>query len=354
MEKHVQIMDAKLGPNGDCLEKPASASRWLELAEQVLAGHRLSPKEGLEILRSRDEELLELLAAAYRVRYHYFSRLVQVNFLINAKSGLCGEDCAYCSQSAVSKAPIPKYPLVSKEKILEGAALAIAHRAKTYCIAVSGRSPTDKEIDLLAEAVREVKQRYPLRICVSPGLLSPQQAIRLQQAGVDRVNHNLNTSQRFYPRICTTHSYQARLATLEAVRAAGLEICSGALLGMGEEEEDVVDLALELARLQVEAIPINFLNPIPGTPLEGTWRLTPRYCLKILCLFRLAVPKAELRMSAGREQHLGPLQPLGLYPANSLFVGGYLTTRGRDPEEDFRMIEALGFDVVPEGAYVPH
>jgi len=340
-------------PYANQLDLGNRESRWLDLADRILAGYRLSREEGLDVLRSPDEELLELLAAAYRLRRHWYGRQVQVNFLINAKSGLCGEDCTYCSQSAVSKAPIPKYPLVSKEKILEGAALAVAHRAKTYCIAVSGRSPAEKEIDLLAEAIQEVKRRYALRICVSPGLLSQQQAVRLKQAGVDRVNHNLNTSRRFYPRICTTHSYQDRLATLEAVRAAGLEICCGALLGMGEEEEDVVDLALELARLQAEAIPINFLNPIPGTPLEGIWRLTPQYCLKILCLFRLAVPKAELRMSAGREQHLGPLQPLGLYPANSLFIGGYLTTPGREPEEDFRMIESLGFEVVPEGVHVP-
>ncbi|MCS7303811.1 MAG: biotin synthase BioB [Thermoguttaceae bacterium] len=327
-------------------------SRWQQLADRVLAGHRLSQEEALEILQSPEDQLVELLSAAYRLRRHYFGHQVQVNFLINAKSGLCGEDCAYCSQSAVSKAPIPKYPLVSKERILQGAELAMVHRANTYCIAISGRSPADREVDQLAEAVRQLKSRYPLKVCVSIGLLSRPQADRLKQAGVDRINHNLNTSARFYPRICTTHSYQDRLATLEAVRAAGLEICCGGLLGMGEKDEDVVDLALELARLEVAAIPINFLNPIPGTPLEGVWRLTPRYCLKALCLFRFAVPKAELRMAAGREIHLGPLQPLGLYPANSLFVGGYLTTRGRDPQEDFQMIEALGFEVVSHGVHL--
>lgn len=326
---------------------------WQQLAEQILAGHRLSRQEAQQILLCPEDQLLELLAAAYRLRRHYHGRQVQVNFLINAKSGLCGEDCAYCSQSAVSQAAIQKYPLVHKEKILQGAAKAVAHRAKTYCIALSGRAPTQKELDLLAEAVAELKAQYPLRICVSPGLLSPQQALQLKQAGVDRVNHNLNTSARFYPRICTTHRYEDRLATLEAVRAAGMEICCGVLLGMGEEVEDVVDIALELARLQVEAIPVNFLIPIPGTPLEGIWPLSPQYCLKALCLFRFAVPKGELRMSAGRELHLGPLQPLGLYPANSLFIGGYLTTRGRDPKEDFQMIQALGFEVVAEGVHAP-
>jgi biotin synthase len=163
------------------------------------------------------------------------------------------------------------------------------------------------------------------------------------------VNHNLNTSRRFYPRICTTHAYQDRIDTLSAVRAAGLEICSGVLLGMGEEDRDVVDAAVLLGQLAVEALPVNFLVPIPGTPLEGARRLNPRYCLKALVLFRLTNPTTELRIAGGREENLGPLQPLGLYAANSIFVGDYLTTRGQSADEDFRMIEALGFEPVLEG-----
>jgi biotin synthase len=171
----------------------------------------------------------------------------------------------------------------------------------------------------------------------------------LKAAGVDRVNHNLNTSRRFYPNICTTHSYQDRLDTLRAVRLSGMEICSGGIVGMGEEDSDLVDLALELGALAAEAVPINFLQPIPGTPLADTWRLDPRYCLKVLCLFRLANPQCELRMAAGREMHLRDLQPLGLFAANSMFVGDYLTTKGQPPEADYRMIESLGFEIVVEG-----
>jgi biotin synthase len=325
------------------------AGRWHELAARILDGYKLTPDDGLAVLRSPDQELLDLLAAAYRVRYRWFGNRVHLNFLINAKSGHCGEDCGYCSQSKVSTAEIAKYRLLDAEEILDGARLAAQRKAGTYCIVVSGRAPGQQELNTVAEVVPQIKQAHRLKICFSAGLLTPEQAGQLKACGVDRVNHNLNTSRRFYPRICTTHTYDDRLNTLRAVRAAGLEICSGGIVGMGEEDADVVDLALELAGLAVEALPVNFLIPIPGTPLESVSRLNPRYCLKILCLFRLANPKTELRIAAGRELHLGSLQALGLYPANSIFVGDYLTTRGQPPDEDYRMIEALGFEPVAEG-----
>lgn len=321
---------------------------WRELADRALDGHLPSAEEGLAVLRAADDQLLDILAAAYRVRHRYFGNRVHLNFLINAKSGHCGENCSYCSQSRVSTAEIPRYNLVDEEKLLDGARIAAEYRSKTYCIVISGRSPTDRELEVIASTVPRIKAKYCLAICASVGLLSPKQASLLKAGGVDRVNHNLNTSRRFYEKICTTHSYQERLDTLDVVRNAGLEICSGGIVGMGEEDVDVVELALQLGRLQVEALPINFLQPIAGTPLAGTWRLNPRYCLKVLALFRLANPKCELRIAAGREMHLGPMQPLGLYPANSIFVGDYLTTKGQPPVEDLKMIEALGFEAVTE------
>jgi len=320
----------------------------------VLEGHRLSTEEGLAILRSPDEELLDLLAAAYRVRRRWFGNRVHLNFLINAKSGACGEDCGYCSQSRVSKADIPRYALVDEAEILAGARAAVERRSGTYCIVVSGRRPGDRELERIGGVVRRIKRELPLRICVSPGLLTAEQAAWLKECGVDRVNHNLNTSERFYPRICSTHAYQERLDTLRAVRRAGLEICSGGIVGMGEEDEDVVELALRLAEFSVEALPINFLISIPGTPLEGVRRLTPRYCLKVLALMRLANPRTELRIAAGRELHLGKLQPLGLFAANSIFVGDYLTTKGQPPEDDYQMIAELGFEAVSEGDAQEH
>ena len=323
----------------------------------------------MAILRSDDVELLDLLAAAYRVRYRWCGNRVSLNFLINAKSGQCGEDCGYCSQSRVSQADIPRYSLLEAEKLLHGARLAAEHRARTYCIATSGRSPGPGEFEVITRAAARIKKDYDLKICVSPGLLDDRQARALKASGVDRVNHNLNTSERYYPRICSTHSYQERLATLRAIREAGMEICCGGIIGMGEEEADVVELARRVGQLKAEAVPINFFLPIPGTPLtellqEGKAAqpgangarpffpgagLNPRYCLKVLALFRLANPACELRIAAGREVHLGPLQPLGLYAASSIFVGDYLTTRGQPPEDDYRMIEAMGFEVVLDG-----
>jgi biotin synthase len=311
----------------------------------MLDGRRLTAAEGLALLRVPDEELLDVLVAAYRVRHYYFGNRVSLNFLINAKSGLCGEDCGYCAQSRVSQAEIPRYHLVTAEQILDGARAAAERHAKTYCAVLSGRTPSDGELDLLTSVVPQIKAAHGLKVCLSIGLLTPEQAARLKACGVDRINHNLNTSRRFYPQICTTHSYDDRLGTLRAVRQAGLEICSGGIVGMGEEDVDVVELALQLGELQAEAVPINFPLPIPGTALEGISRLNPRYCLKVLALFRLANPRGELRIAAGRELHLGPLQPLGLYPANSIFVGDYLTARGQPPAEDYRMIEAMGFEI---------
>jgi biotin synthase len=322
-----------------------SGSRWQELAQRVLDGHRLTSQEGLDILGSPDAELLDLLSAAYRIRHHHFGRTVQLYFLMNAKSGLCPEDCSYCSQSKVSDAEIPRYNLLNREKLMDGARIAHEQDAKTYCIVISARGPSEREMKAITEIVPEIKSKYPLKICACLGLLTPEQAQRLKACGVDRVNHNLNTSERFYSEICSTHTYQDRVSTLSAVRDAGIELCSGGIIGMGEEDGDVVRLAFELRDLGVISIPVNFLNPIDGTPLAGLHRLTPRYCLRVLALFRFANPSREIRIAGGREIHLRSLQPLGLFPANSLFVGDYLTTRGQAPEEDIRMIEDLGLEV---------
>ncbi|MEQ8787310.1 MAG: biotin synthase BioB [Pirellulaceae bacterium] len=333
------------------VEKPApntneaASTDWNELAERVLAGHQLTHEEALTILRSPDDELLELLGAAFRIRRRHFGNTVQLYFLMNAKSGLCPEDCSYCSQSKVSEAEIPKYNILSRDKILDGARVAAERDAKTYCIVISARGPNEREMQAVEEMVPLVKQKYDLKICACLGLLTDQQAQRLKACGVDRVNHNLNTSREHYDKICSTHTFQDRVDTLQAVRQAGMEICSGGILGMGESDDDVVRMAFDLRDLNAESIPLNFLNPIDGTPLAGNKFLNPRHCLRALAMFRFACPTSELRIAGGREIHLGSLQPLGLYAANSLFVGDYLTTKGQPPEADYRMIEELGFTV---------
>ncbi|HEX4147078.1 MAG TPA: biotin synthase BioB [Pirellulales bacterium] len=323
----------------------STTSDWHALADRVLAGHRLSLDEGLAILRSSDDELLDLLAAAFRIRRRTFGRTVQLYFLMNAKSGLCPEDCGYCSQSKVSEAEIPRYNLLNAEKLLDAARLAAERQAKTYCIVISARGPSQREMDAITRIVPEIKSRYDLKICACLGLLTPDQARQLKACGVDRVNHNLNTSERHYGQICSTHTYQDRVDTLQAVRQAGMELCSGGIIGMGEQDADVVNMAFALRELAAESIPVNFLNPIDGTPLAGRRDLNPRYCLKVLAMFRFANPTSEIRISGGRELHLGSLQPLGLYPANSIFVGDYLTTKGQAPEADYKMIEELGFQI---------
>lgn len=319
--------------------------KWSALADRVLEGYSLTADEALTILRADDDELLEIIAAAFKIRRRWFGKTVQLYFLMNAKSGLCPEDCHYCSQSKDSTAEISKYNLLSRDKLLDGARMAAERGSKTYCIVISARGPSEREIQAVEKIVPEIKARHDLEVCACLGLLTPDQAKRLAACGVDKVNHNLNTSREFYEQVCTTHTFQDRVDTLTAVRAAGLALCSGGIIGMGERDEDVVQMALSLRELNVESIPLNFLIDIEGTPLERSQRLTPRYCLKALAMFRFVNPQSELRIAGGRELHLGSLQALGLYAANSIFVGDYLTTKGQPPEADYRMIEEMGFTV---------
>ena len=316
---------------------------WHQLSERVLQGKQITRDEALQVLSVPEEELLEMISACYRVRRHYHGQKVKLNMLINAKSGLCAEDCSYCSQSIVSKAGVDRYPLQSREVLLEGARQALEAKAHTYCMVISGRSPSEYELEAVVAATREIKKKFPLRICCCLGLLNDGEVKRLRDAGVDRVNHNLNTSEDNYGKICSTHTYQDRTETLQAVKRGGISSCSGGIVGMGESDEQIVDLAFSLHELDIDSIPINFLIPIPGTPLAGIEYLTPQKCLAILCLFRLVNPSKEIRIAGGREFHLRSLQPLGLYVADSIFIGDYLTTRGEVPEADLQMLRDAGF-----------
>src|SRR5258708_32726109 len=319
---------------------------WNALAGKSLEGVALSRAEGQAILDAPPDQTAALVAAAYQVRHHYFGNRVRLNYLLNAKSGLCPEDCNYCSQSKVSSAPIDKYPWMSVEETVVMAERAVSVHAGRFCMVASGRGPTEGELNQVVKSVKAVREKYPhLEICCCLGLLSNGQARQLREAGVYAVNHNLNTSERYYGEICETHTYADRLDTVQKVKEAGLWPCSGALLGMGERADDILDLAYALRKLEVESLPVNFLMPIEGTPLAGQYHLTPQRCLNILCLFRFLNPKASLRISGGREVHLRSLQALGLYVANSIFIGDYLTTRGQPGEADLAMTRALGFEI---------
>lgn len=326
------------------------ATDWNALADRALAGEPLTRQEAHAVLSAPDEALLDQLAAAYRVRRHHHGNRVRLHFLLNAQSGLCPEDCGYCSQSKISAAEIDKYPLMAQEKILAAADRAAQLKAGTLCMVISGRAPGERVFGKVLEAVRAVRERHDLKVCACLGLLTEEQALRLREAGVTQVNHNLNTSEAHTPNVVRTHTFADRRATVEAVKAAGLKTCSGGILGMGETDDDVIDLALSLRELDVRSVPVNFLIPIPGTPMADVRGLDPRRCLRILCLYRLLLPSQELRISGGREVHLRSMQVMGLYAANSLFIGDYLTTPGQAAQADLEMIRDAGFVLeTPDG-----
>lgn len=318
---------------------------WLSLAKKSLNGECLTIEEGLAVLEASDDEVLPLMQAAFQVRQYFYGKKVKLNMIINAKSGFCPEDCGYCSQSIVSTAPIQKYSLLDKETLLAGAREAMERKAGTYCIVASGKGPTNKDLDQVVEAVKEIRETMPLKICACLGILKDGQAERLAEAGVHRYNHNLNTSKANYPSITTTHTYDQRIETVEKVKAYGMSPCSGVIIGMGESNQEIVEMAMALRELDADSIPINFLNAIPGTPLEGAGRTPAMKALKVLALFRFICPSKEIRVAGGREINLRTLQPLSLYAANSLFVGDYLTTAGQEISNDHQMIEDLGFEI---------
>ncbi len=298
-----------------------------------------------KVLDSPQIDLIDLLAAAFRIRKRYFGKEVLIHILNNAQNGLCPEDCRYCVQSKSAKANVETYPLKNDREILQEAKVAFESGAYRYCIVLSGRKVSGQVIERLAQVVRKVKSKFPLKTCLSAGFVEAKDLKILRQAGLDRLNHNLNTSEKFYKKICTTHEFANRVDMVKRAHDAGVSVCSGVIIGMGERLDDIIDVALDLKRLKIESIPINFLLPIPGVRLPQPKGLSAEFCLRVLCLFRFLNPKAEIRMAAGREKYLGALQPLGLYAANSLFLDGYLNAQGASRFETLRMIRDAGFSI---------
>ena len=321
------------------------------LAERALRDEPPDEATALWILEDDEVELLPLLHAAFVPRRAHFGRKVMVHVLNNIQNGLCPEDCGYCAQNKDSKSAIRKYPMKSDEQILAEAERAAQAGASRYCMVLSGRGPTLERTRRLARLIRAVKSRYPIEVCLSVGLIDEEQAAILADAGLDRLNHNLNTSESRYPEVCSTHTYADRVATLMAAKKKGIQPCSGLIVGMGESPSDLVEVAFRLRELEVPSIPVNFLIPIEGNQLTSDDSLTPEHCLRSLCLMRFVNPRAEIRVAAGREGHLRALEPLALYPANSLFVDGYLTTRGDGVAETYRMIEEAGFEIAGNPMY---
>ena len=328
-----------------------SFARYQDLARQALTGEAPSEADALWILDGEDVELLPLLQASFEPRRRAFGRKVMVHVLNNVQNGLCPEDCGYCSQNKDSAAAIKKYAMKSDAQILEEAEAAAKSGASRYCMVLSGRGPTVERTKRIGKLVREIKERWPIEVCLSAGLMGDEHAAILKEAGLDRMNHNLNTSERRYAEITNTHTYADRVATLGAAKRHGIESCSGMIVGMGEESIDIVEVAYKLRELEVPSIPVNFLIPIDGNQVQEDGSLSPERCLRALCLMRFVNPTAEIRIAGGREGHLRSMQPFGLYPANSLFVEGYLTTKGDPALDTYAMIRDAGFEIDGNDAY---
>ena len=324
-----------------------------ELTTNSLQDEILSDACCEKILTGSEVELLPLLDAAYQVRKTYFQNEVQLHILNNAQNGYCPEDCGYCAQASSATTDIEAYPLKPDAEILQEAKRAYESGAYRYCIVMSGRGPSPRRVSHLAELIHTVKARYPLEVCLSAGLIDLASARVLKAAGLDRLNHNLNTSETHYPNICSTHTYQDRMETLQAAQTVGLACCSGVIVGMGERTADLIQVAKTLRQLEIASIPVNFFLPISGTQLSAfvpTERrvptpLTPDYCLRVLCLFRFLNPRAEVRVAAGREHHLRSMEVMALYPANSMFIDGYLNAEGSTASRTIEMIRDAGFSV---------
>lgn len=317
------------------------------LANRVVEGHVVSRDEALEIAQAPDRDLLAVLHAAHRIRGHFHGDRVKVHVLQNAKSGVCPEDCKFCSQSLKynREGEVPQYGMQAVDELVEGARKAVDMGAVTYCMVTATRGPSSREIETVTQAAQKIKSEYPaLRLCASLGLLKDGQAERLKESGVDRYNHNVETSPNHFPNIVSTHGIDDRVNTVRSAKQAGLEACCGGILGLGETPADWVDMALLLRELEVESVPLNFLDPRPNTPLKDVERMSPTACLKALAMFRFIHPDTDLRVAGGREAVLGHMQPLALYAANSLFTNGYLTTPGAEPSDDWVMITQAGFE----------
>ncbi|MFJ8886670.1 biotin synthase BioB [Streptomyces sp. NPDC102402] len=306
-------------------------------------------EEALAVLATSDDELLDVVAAAGKVRREWFGRRVKLNYLVNLKSGLCPEDCSYCSQRLGSKAEILKYTWLKPDEAKKAAAAGVAGGAKRVCLVASGRGPTDRDVDRVSRTIEAIKEQHEgVEVCACLGLLSEGQADRLRSAGADAYNHNLNTSEGTYGDITTTHTYADRVDTVQQAQAAGLSACSGLIAGMGETDADLVDVVFSLRELDPDSVPVNFLIPMEGTPLAKDWHLTPQRCLRILAMVRFVCPDVEVRLAGGREVHLRSMQPLALNLVNSIFLGDYLTSEGQSGQTDLDMIADAGFEV--EGA----
>lgn len=313
-----------------------------ELTDQVISGKKISKEEALFLYR---QPLLELCGSADKIRKYFCSDQFDICTIINARSGSCSENCKFCAQSAHNHTCAATYPLLSKEVILAQAKINHEQGVLRYSIVTSGKRLSDAEVDLMCEVVREIKEKIGISVCVSFGLLNEQQFRKLKEAGVTRVHNNLETSRRNFPNICTTHKFDDKIQAIRAAQAAGLSVCSGGIMGLGETAEDRIDMALTLRELGVRSIPVNMLNPIPGTPFENNERLTPEDMQRIVAVYRFILPQASIRLAGGRGLMPDKGKSCFTSGANAAISGDMLTTAGITTKTDMALLKELGYEV---------
>ena len=312
-----------------------------EIAKRILKSKDISFDDAYYLMKIKGAEIYHLLAWANQIREKFKGKIINFCGIINAKSGKCSEDCAFCAQSIYHKTKIRVYPLMSVKEIVSEAKERIKQGAKRISIVTSGRKVNNEELKIICEAIRYIKDMGVFS-CASLGLLDKEALLKLKEAGLNRYHHNLQTSEDFYPKICTTHSYEEKINTIKDTKEIGLSVCCGGIMGMGEKEEDQIKLAFLLKKLNVDAIPINFLHPIAGTRLEHLKLLTPLNCLKIIAIYRFILPDKEIIICGGRELNLRQLQNfMFVAGATGTIVGNYLTTKGRTPEADIELAEDM-------------
>lgn len=313
------------------------------LTSQVLAGSRPSIDQGIDILQAAGAKLSLYMAGAHQLKETSFGNTIQLCSIVNAKSGRCMENCAFCAQSAHHSSSPPVYPLKTKDEIIAGAEEAEAEGNHCFGIVTSGTKPEPgEEFDNILEAISEIRKRFNVEPSASLGLLDEGMAKRLAEAGCVTYHHNLETARSFFPNICTTHDYEEDVETVRLAKASGMKVCCGGILGLGESLEQRVELATTLSELDVDSVPLNFLNPIAGTPLEGHSSISPLDCIRTIVMFRYFLPNKPISVCGGREPNLRELQSwMFMAGASGTMIGNYLTTSGRNKEIDLQMFEDL-------------
>ena len=317
-----------------------------KIGDKVLEGGSVSMKEILPLLEAKGPDVMDLVAVANRVRVEFNGNEIDLCSLLNAKSGKCSEDCAFCAQSAHYQTDAPTYPLMNADQMVKEAKEAQKRRTGRFCLISSGRQLNDKEFEVILSGLDRIRKETTLDLDCSLGTLSEERAEALKRVGVTRYNHNLETAETHFSKICTTHSFKDRVQTIEVLKDQGFSICCGGIIGLGESPQQRLELAFSVKQLGIECIPFNILNPRPGTPLEHSEAIPPIEIIKTISLFRLVLPKGTIKIAGGREANLRDLQSLALLAgANGLIVGNYLTTPGRNAEDDLTMIKDVGFQI---------